>query len=290
MPSRAPDGSPPRILVTGAGGQLGRAVVRAAAAHGCHALGLPRADLDVTDVGAVDGVLQALRPHAVVHCAAMTDVDGAEADPDRALAINGEGTRAVATAAASAGAHLVYVSTDYVFPGTAPGGYAEDDEVGPINAYGASKLAGERAARELVPDACIARTAWLFGADGANFVRTIAALATSRPAIDVVADQQGSPTWTVHLADALVLCATQRMGGIVHLAGSPPATWHALAEQVVATLGVECEVRPVASAAFPRPAPRPAHSVLRSTRTDAPLVGDWREGLAATLGIGAVVA
>jgi dTDP-4-dehydrorhamnose reductase len=269
-------------LVTGAAGQLGRDVMRSLAARDHQAIGLSRAELDITDAAQVHSVVQSLEPDAIVHCAAYTAVDDAESHRDSATAVNVDGSRNIAQAAASVDAYLIGVSTDYVFDGADPAGYDEHAATGPINVYGETKLAGER---ELLAceGAAVARTAWLFGRDGTNFVRTIARLAASRDAIDVVTDQVGSPTYTAHLADALVRCVEQRPAGVLHLAGSPVATWNEIAKYVVEVLGVECEVRPTTSDAFPRPAARPACSILRSTRPDAPTVGDWRDGVRALL-------
>lgn len=275
---------PAPILVTGAAGQLGAAVLAAAARRGLHAVGLTRTELDVTDETSVRAAFDAAGPAAVIHCAAWTDVDGAEADRDGAFLVNETGSRNVARACVSHGAHLVAVSTDYVFPGTQAGGYAEDDEVGPINVYGESKLAGELAIREeLGSAACIARTAWLFSAQAPNFVQTIGKAAATRDALDVVDDQHGNPTWCGHLAEALVTCAVEQLGGTHHLVDGPEATWRDLAQCVVDELGLNCEVRPTTSAAFPRPAARAAISVLRVTRHDTPAMGDWKHGVRASV-------
>ncbi len=275
---------PELILVTGAGGQLGVAVIEACAARGVDAVGLTRAELDVADEAAANAIVEQLRPSAVIHCAAYTNVDGAEADRDGAFRVNEAGSRALARACANHGAHLVAVSTDYVFPGTAPDGYAEHDATGPINVYGESKLAGELAIREELGDAaCIARTAWLFSRQAPNFVQTIATAAQSRDALDVVDDQRGNPTWCGHLAEALVTCAVERIGGTHHLVDGPAATWKDLAQAVVDELGVECEVRPTTSEAFVRPAARAAVSVLQVTDARTPQMGDWRDGVRASL-------
>ena len=279
LPQAVPAGT---VLVTGAGGQLGMDVMRVAAAAGIAAVGLDREALDITDAADVQRVMEVCSPNAVIHCAAWTAVDDAEERESDASRVNGEGTHNVARAAEACGARLVAVSTDYVFSGSAVDGYREDDETDPINAYGRSKLAAERATAEH-PNAVIARTAWLFGEHGPNFVRTIARLATERPSIDVVTDQVGSPTWTMHLARALLECAAGSMTGVVHLAGTPVATWHDVASEVVHQMGIACEVRPTTSEAFPRPAARPACSILQVTRAETPAVGDWREGVSAVL-------
>lgn len=283
MPTDATIDSRP-LLVTGAAGQLGAAVLEAAARRGLDAVGLGRAELDVAEATRVLEVCERLRPGAVIHCAAYTNVDAAEGDREGAFRVNEAGSRAVAQACRAIGAHLVAVSTDYVFPGTHPDGYAEHDPTGPINVYGESKLAGEQAIRaELGDEACIARTAWLFSAQPPNFVQTIARAARERDALDVVDDQRGNPTWCGHLAEALVTCALERIGGTLHLVDRPEATWRDLAAAVVEELGLECEVRATTSDAYPRPAARAAVSVLRVTDPRTPAMGDWRDGVRESL-------
>lgn len=277
------------ILVTGAAGQLGVAVLEAAARRGVRAVGLTRAELDVADAADVADVMSRLAPSAVINCAAYTNVDGAESDREGAFRVNETGARVLAHACRDAGAHLVHVSTDYVFPGTAGDGYAEGDETGPINAYGESKLAGELAIREAFGGGeqgwCIARTAWLFSAQAPNFVQTIARAAAERDALDVVDDQRGNPTWCGHLAEALLTCALEQLTGTLHLVDGPEATWFDLAREVVSVTGAQCEVRPTTSDAFPRPAARAAVSVLRVTNPATPAMGDWREGVRASLNL-----
>lgn len=273
-----------RILVTGAAGQLGTAVLDACAARGIDAVGLSRSELDVTDEHAVRDAIDRMRATAVVHCAAYTNVDGAESDREGAFRVNELGARVLARACAASDAHLVAVSTDYVFPGTAPDGYAEHDPTGPINVYGESKLAGEVAIREELGEAaCIARTAWLFSRQAPNFVQTIANAARQRDWLDVVDDQRGNPTWCGHLADALVTCAVERIEGTHHLVDEPAATWKDLAAEVVDVLGVDCDVRPTTSDAFVRPAARAAVSILRVTDPRTPAMGDWRDGVRSSL-------
>jgi dTDP-4-dehydrorhamnose reductase len=268
-----------RLLVTGAAGMLGSDVVRAAAQHDVVALG--RAELDVTDRAAVHAAVRAARPDAVVNCAAWTDVDAAEADEARATAVNGAGAGHVAAAAREAGAFLVQVSTDYVFDGRASEPYPEDAPVAPLGAYGRSKLAGERAVAG--PGCAIVRAAWLFGRNGRNFVATMLRLGAERDAVDVVDDQVGTPTWTGHLAPALVEIAERRPEGVLHAPAGGHCSWFELARETFAATGLDCAVRPQRSAALGRPAPRPAYSVLGSTRPDAPVLPPWREGLAAYL-------
>ena len=271
-----------RLLVTGAAGMLGTEVVAASGGH--EAVALARADLDVTDAAAVRAAVRDSRPYAVIHCAAWTDVDAAETAEDAATAVNGDGAGHVAAAAAEAGAHVVHVSTDYVFGGDATEPYREDAPTGPHTAYGRSKLAGERAVAAAAPDAhAIVRTAWLFGPHGPNFVDTMLRLAGERSELKVVDDQLGCPTYAGHLARALVQIAEARTPGVLHVAGGGSCTWYDLARATFARAGVDVTVHPCTTAEFPRPAPRPAYSVLGSTRRDAPVLPHWQDGLAAHL-------
>jgi dTDP-4-dehydrorhamnose reductase len=271
-----------RLLVTGAAGMLGVDVVAAARGAGHEVTPLGRTELDITDPAAVSAAVGAATPDAVINCAAFTDVDGAETETAAAQAINGEGAGHVASAAAAHGAWVVHVSTDYVFDGTGDRPYVESDPVGPRSAYGATKLAGERAVVAAAPDAhTIVRTAWLFGTAGRCFPRTIAQLAAERDELTVVADQVGCPTFTGHLAPALVTLAERRsVLGLAHVAGGGQCSWFEFAREIVARSGASCEVRPVGTVEFPRPAPRPAWSVLGTERGDlVPRLADWRAGL-----------
>jgi dTDP-4-dehydrorhamnose reductase len=272
-----------RVVVTGAGGMLGRDVLRACDHAGVDCVGLPRAELDVTDSQACVEAIGTHRPDAVINCAAWTDVDGAEAHEAAALALNGGGASNVARACALAAAHLVQVSTDYVFDGTATRPYVESDPVSPLGAYGRTKLEGERRVGEELPSAAIARSAWLFGTGGRNFVDTMLRLAADRGEVTVVDDQVGCPTWTGHLAPALLaLAAARSLGGVFHVAGAGQCSWHDFALEIFAQAGVECRVRRGSSADLDRPAPRPAWSVL-GTERDGPRLPDWTEGLAGFL-------
>jgi dTDP-4-dehydrorhamnose reductase len=257
-----------RVLVTGAGGQLGAALVEAFAADDLVAL--TRAEWDVTtpppDVGALDLVL---------HAAAWTDVDAAEADPQEAAAVNVGGTQH----AAELGAPLVYFSSDYVFDGCKREPYVEADAPSPQSAYGRTKLHGEAAAGE---GAWIVRSSWLYGWTSTNFVRTMLRLAGERDEVSVVDDQRGCPTYVGHLAEA-VRELVERPPGVWHVAAEGDCTWADFAEAIFAEAGVDCRVRRIASAELGRPAPRPSYSVLRSARPDAPRLPHWREGLRACL-------
>jgi dTDP-4-dehydrorhamnose reductase len=270
-----------RLVITGAAGMLGQDLAAATKDAGHDVVALARADLDIADRAAADEALRTARPHVVFNCAAWTDVDGAEADPDRALAINGAGAGNVARAAAAAGAWTIHVSSDYVFDGAKRTPYVESDAVGPLSSYGRSKLAGEREVAAQAPERhTIVRSSWLFGAGGPCFPATILRLAGERDELKVVDDQIGCPTFTGHLARALVDLAARQWPpvGVVHVAGGGLCSWYEFAREIVAASGVSCEVRTCTTAEMPRPATRPAYSVLRSER-DAPVLPDWRRGL-----------
>jgi dTDP-4-dehydrorhamnose reductase/4-ketoreductase len=277
-----------RWLITGAGGMLGHDVVEELTRRGEEVVGLDRAALDITRPGTVDTAVRDHRPDLVVNCAAYTAVDDAESDEARALEINGEGPRLLARACAAHGARMIHVSTDYVFAGearTTP--YPEDHPTGPRTAYGRTKLAGEQAVLEELPGAsAIVRTAWLYGVHGANFVRTMIGLEARRDTVDVVDDQRGQPTWSADVAERIADLGV-RLGpdahGVFHATNSGEATWYELAREVFALVGADPDrVRPTSSAAFPRPAPRPAYSALAHRRWQEiglPLPRDWRSAL-----------
>ncbi len=268
-----------RILITGSAGMLGRDCDEHAVAAGHETVTLTRADLDVTDAGAVAAAIADARPDAVINCAAWTNVDGAESEYDAALAVNGAGAGHVAVAAAAVGAWTIHVSSDYVFDGAKPEAYVESDPVGPISAYGRSKLEGERAVALAAPrHHTIVRTSWLFGAHGRCFPKTILRMARERDEIGVVSDQVGCPTFTGHLAGALVGLARAPRLGVLHVAASGHCSWCDFATAIVAASGLDCVVRPITSDQYPVPAPRPANSVLASER-DAPALVGWEQGL-----------
>ncbi len=271
-----------RFVITGAAGMLGQDLVAAARADGHDVVGLARAGLDITDADATTNAVAAARPDVVVNCAAWTDVDGAESSPDQALAVNGAGAGNVARAAAAISAWTIHVSSDYVFDGTKRTPYVESDAVAPASSYGRSKLAGEREVAAGAPGRhTIVRSSWLFGAGGPCFPATILRLAGERDELKVVDDQVGCPTFTGHLANALVELAARRPLGSVHVAGGGLCSWYEFAREIVAGSGLRSEVTPCTTADMPRPATRPAYSVLGSERRDeVPSLADWREGLA----------
>ncbi len=267
------------VLITGAGGMLGQALQAAATASHLRAIPLTREQLDISDGEQIAAALAEHQPDAIINCAAWTDVDAAEAHEDAAFALNATAVGTLAEQAAHAGVRLVHVSTDYVFAGDDPLPRREDDPTGPKTAYGRTKLAGEQAITAAGGDAVIARTAWLFGEGGKNFVDSMLALGAERERLQVVDDQVGCPTWTGHLAPALVQLAVGTQQGIVHLAGDGQVTWFGLAREALQRAGVDATVAPTDSASFQRPAPRPPYSVLAFTREDAPRLPAWQDGL-----------
>lgn len=253
--------------MTGAGGQLGRALVEAFADE--DVLALTRDGWDVAHP-APPGLAQ---PDLVLHAAAWTDVDGAEADPQGAAAVNVGGV----THAAELGAPLVVYSTDYVFNGTKRAPYLESDGPSPLSAYGRTKLYGEGAAGER---AWVVRTSWLFSGSGRNFLRTMLRLGSERDEVSVVDDQRGCPTYVGHLAAATrELVDAGAPFGVWHLAAAGDCTWADFAEAIFVESGLRCRVRRIASPDLQRPAARPAYSVLRSERRGAPQLPHWRDGL-----------
>lgn len=271
------------VGVTGAAGMLGREILAAVRDRGVRAVGWGRDDFDVTDRDAVRRAITAARPRAVIHAAAWTDVDGCEADPDRALLVNGTGTIHVAAACREAGARLVVLSTDYVFSGESSDPYVESDPTAPLSAYGRSKVAAEEAALTLGADGVVARTAWLYAHHGRNFLRTMLRLADGPGEIRVVDDQWGTPTFASDVAPRLLDLAAAAASGIFHLTNGGRVTWHGFAERIFGTTGRRTPVRAVTTAEFPRPAPRPRWSVLADTRLAAAGIEPmppWEDALA----------
>ncbi|MEX7470830.1 dTDP-4-dehydrorhamnose reductase [Mycobacterium adipatum] len=279
---------PARIVITGAGGQVGRFLGAELTARGRDLLACTSVQWDITDPAAGDDIVAP--GDVVINCAALTAVDVAEAEPARAHAVNATGAGNVARACAARGARLVHISTDYVFGGDfdgAPRPYDVDDPVGPRSVYGRSKLAGERAVHDALPDATVVRTAWVYTGVGSDFVATMRRLESERDEIEVVADQTGSPTYVADLAGALLQIADDPGAPpLLHVVNTGPASRYELARAVFAGSGADPErVRPVSTDKHPRPAPRPVYSALSTARFDAryrPL-RSWQDGLGAAL-------
>ncbi len=272
-----------KVLVTGAGGQLGIDVVRHCIATGDDVVALDRAALDITDGDAVRDVVATHRPDAVINAAAYTAVDACETDEEGADAVNHLAVHHLVGACTGVGAHLVHVSTDYVFDGTLARPYREDDEPNPQSAYGRTKLAGERV---LGAGSAVARTSWVCGEHGNNMVKLVLRLAGERDELAFVDDQRGCPTFTADLAPALRRLAVDRREGVHHLTNQGAVSWYEFVREILAAAGHDPDkVRPIATADLdpPRPAPRPANSVLdNAVWRDAglPLLRDFREPLA----------
>jgi dTDP-4-dehydrorhamnose reductase len=272
-----------KLLVTGAAGMLGRDVMLAAGNAGHDLVGYGRAELDVTDPGALDRKLDLERPDVVVNCAAWTDVDGAEDAEEAAFAVNGSGAGNVAAAAAKVEARIVHVSTDYVFDGVKGAPYVESDQPAPLSAYGRTKLAGEEAVAAANKRHFIVRSAGLFGIGGRNFVDTMLRLSEAQSEVAVVRDQVGSPTYTWHLAYGVVRLIEGIEYGIHHMAAGGQCSWYEFAREIFEQAEVECRVLSIASDEFGAAAPRPAFSALASQREHAIRLPGWRDGLAGYL-------
>ena len=269
-------------LITGAGGMVGSDLRNALAMRGEDFLALTKSDLDITDSRAVNDAIVNARPSIIVNCAGYTRVDAAESNERLANAINGSSVEILAQAANSVDALLLHISTDFVFDGRKSSAYEINDPTAPLSAYGRSKLLGEHAATHAKKHV-IARTSWLFGVNGPNFVEAIRnQIRKGSALLRVVNDQRGRPTYTPHLADALIRIANQDARGVIHYADEPDCTWHEFASAIVEELGAEVVVKPVSTEEFPRPATRPANSVLsteRYERLTSVKPESWREGL-----------
>jgi dTDP-4-dehydrorhamnose reductase len=272
-----------KLMVTGAGGMLGRDVARVAEQGGHEVVSLTHADLDITDSQATERAIRSEQPEALVNCAAWTDVDGAEDHLEEAVRVNGHGARNLAAATAAVGCKIVFPSTDYVFDGTKTEPYVESDQVKPMSAYGKSKLVGEGETAANNPRHFIVRASWLFGNNGKNFVDTMLNLGRTLDEVVVVKDQVGCPTYTGHLAEGLLRLVEWEDFGIFHMAGAGECSWYEFAIEIFDQAGVECRVLSQTTDMIDRPAPRPPYSVLVSEREPSIHLPDWREGLAAFL-------
>ena len=285
-----------KLLVTGAAGMLGHDVRRVAERAGHELILVDLPELDITDLAAVHAFFASERPEATINCAAWTDVDGAETKQAQAHVVNADGAGNLARAAAEIGTPLLHISTDYVFDGIAPlddagrpRPYVESDPTGPRSVYGQTKLDGERQVLAASPRHTVLRTAWLYGVDGPNFVATMLRLAGERaatgstPSVQVVDDQIGSPTWSGHLAPAILGLLEREVSGLVHLTGAGAISWNGFAKEIFRQAEVDCRVEPASSEQMARPAPRPAYSVLESEREDVLPMPPWEDGLAGYL-------
>lgn len=266
------------ILIVGAEGMLGRDLMTRFAGR---AQGVDIGQIDITDYESVRKTLLEMRPEVVINAAAYTDVDGCQTNVEQAMAVNGEGVAHLAMACAETGAKLVQVSTDYVFDGAKGSPYVEDDPQHPVSVYGESKYAGELNAR-IVPGHLIVRTQWLYGVHGKNFVETMLRLGKEKGEVAVVDDQIGSPTWTVHLAEAIARLVDGRCSGVYHAANYGTCSWNEFARAIFQEAGMDVKVSSLSTAQLGRPAPRPLYSVLDCGRlaTDTGYVmPPWRQAL-----------
>jgi dTDP-4-dehydrorhamnose reductase len=268
-----------RVTIFGASGLLGRALMREWS--GDEVVGLTSQDADIRDAAQVQSAIQGTRPQWVVLAAAYTDVDGAESNPDRALSVNRDGALNVAQAAKQAGARLLFLSSDYVFDGKKKSPYETGDARNPLGVYARSKAEAETQLLEVLPDVCIARTSWLFGVGGRCFPDTILKLAANRPALDVVDDQRGGPTYCIDLARAIIELCRKNATGIVHATNAGECSWFEFARAIVSEAGLTTEVRPISTQQMPRPAPRPAYSVLsaKSLKSWGVQMPTWQDAL-----------
>lgn len=251
-----------KIVITGAKGQLGTDLVDLLSDKGHKVYGYGREELDITNFDQVHQVISNVKPDVVIHAAAYTKVDLAESEQDQAFLVNAYGTRNVAVASEAVGAKLVYVSTDYVFDGAANTPYNEFSPTNPMSVYGKSKLAGEQFVRDLHSKFFIVRTSWVYGKNGNNFVKTMLKLAQERDELKVVDDQVGCPTYTVDLAHCILDLIQTEKYGIYHVSNSGHCSWYEFAKAIFEEAGLEVKVNPCTTKDFPRPAPRPAYSVL----------------------------
>lgn len=270
------------VLVTGVSGQLGYDVVKELTTKGHEAVGVGRSELDITDESAVSSYVQNLSPEAIIHCAAYTNVDAAETDQEGAYKVNALGTKYLAEAAKFVGAKMVYVSTDYVFDGAGTEPYEVNHPTKPLGVYGETKLVGEKFLQETLEKHFIVRTAWVYGINGNNFVKTMLKLGQDRKELGVVYDQVGSPTYTVDLAKFLVELIDSEKYGVYHASNEGVCSWHEFAVEIFKQAGMEIQVNPLTSDQFPRPAARPKYSVLSKKKIEeegfTPL-RDWKEAL-----------
>jgi len=271
-----------KIVVTGAAGMLGSDLVRRLSA-GHEAIGVTRREFDIVDELNVLKTVAEIQPDWVIQCAAYTNVDGCEKEPDKAFSVNADGARNVAKACWGAKAKMLYVSTDYVYDGQKEEPYVETDPVGPLNVYGQSKLKGEQEVLKILSDALVVRTSWLFGKNGPNFVEAILSQVGKKDELSVVSDQVGNPTYTVDLADALTRLVEADASGIFHAANNGHCSWFQFAKEILKLHGAEgITVKSITTAELGRPALRPAYSVISKKKYEdvtGHRLRDWGEAL-----------
>lgn len=257
-----------KVLVTGAGGQLGYDVCRTLAARGVEHRGVGTRDFDLTDAATVRSYIDGYRPDAVIHCAAWTAVEKAEDEAEQAKAVNADGTRSIAYSCRDIGAKLLYISTDYVFPGDGERFYEPDDPTGPLSVYGKTKLEGELAVRELLEQHFIVRISWVFGANGNNFVKTMLRLAETRTDVDVVCDQIGSPTYTADLAPLLCDMIMTEKYGVYHATNEGTCSWAEFAREIFRLAGKSVQVNAIPTSEYPTRAVRPLNSRMSKDKLE----------------------
>lgn len=268
-----------KVLIAGAGGMVGTDVCAACALRGHEVIALGHDQLDITDGLAADEVLAGHQPDVVINCAAWSDVDGAEERERDAMRVNDEGAAVLAASAAAIDAAYLYPSSDYIFDGRKRTPYVESDNPAPLSAYGRSKLGGETSVKVANPKHFIVRSAWIFGTAGRNFVETMLTIGADREEVLVVADQVGSPTYARHLAAGLAVLIEGNDYGTHHIAGSGTASWFDFAQEIFDATNTDCRVMSATSEMVPRPARRPAYSVLGSERTRPVELPHWKLGL-----------
>ncbi|MFP7226144.1 dTDP-4-dehydrorhamnose reductase [Priestia filamentosa] len=271
-----------RILITGANGQLGKELVELLSSKEFDVYGCSRDDMDITNSEQVQEVINRINPEVIVHCAAHTKVDVAESEPEEAYSINAYGTRNVAVAAEKVGAKLVYVSTDYVFDGSGIEPYLEFSPTSPLGVYGKSKLAGEEFVKHLHSKFFIVRTSWVYGKYGNNFVKTMLKLGAEKDELSIVADQIGSPTYTVDLAQSILEMMETEKYGVYHFSNSGSCSWYEFAQAIFEEASLKVRITPCTTSEFPRPAQRPKYSVLNHSSLKLNKFREprhWRKGL-----------
>lgn len=271
-----------KLLVTGVKGQLGYDVCKVLSARGIEHRGVDIEDFDITNVQATHDYIAAYRPDGVIHCSAWTAVDRAEDELEKVRAVNAEGPRNIASACKEIGAKLVYISTDYVFPGTGDRFYEPDDPTGPLGAYGVTKLEGEQAVQALLERYFIVRVSWVFGKNGNNFVRTMLRLAETKSELNVVCDQIGSPTYTADLAPLLCDMVVSEKYGVYHATNEGICSWAEFAEEIFRLAGKDVKVNPVPTSEYPTRAARPLNSRMSKAKLEEmgfSRLPDWHNAL-----------